>query len=198
MSSSFALTPGVNVAPAVVHEGGANGSADTGRLRQIVETHFDFVWRSLRRLGVTEADADDGAQLVFLTVARRLADIQPDRTRGFLFAVARRTARDFRKRSARHAGVAIPLDELPDAALLPDDAEDRRRRLAWLDLVLDRLEEPLRVVFVLSEIDAVPMREIAEIVGIPQGTVASRLRRARVAFEAEARRLRAVLARRAQ
>lgn len=165
-------------------------------LKRVVTQHFDFVWRTLRRLGIPEGDADDGAQQVFLITSRKLAQVEPDKIRGFLFGVARRVARDMRRKSgARAQTLPLAAHEVSDEGLLPDEAEDLRRQRLWLDATLDKLDETLRVVFVLSDIDEVPMREIAQMLSIPQGTVASRIRRARAAFHLEATRLRAILTR---
>jgi hypothetical protein len=54
---------------------------DERRLRAIVEKHFDFIWRSLRRLGVPVDSVDDAAQRVFWVAAKNLAQISVERER---------------------------------------------------------------------------------------------------------------------
>src|SRR5262245_28116714 len=60
-----------------------DADARSVRLRALMDRHFDFVWRSARRLGLAPADADDVAQDVFIVAARRLDEIDPDRERAF-------------------------------------------------------------------------------------------------------------------
>ena len=79
------------------------------------------------------------------------------------------------------------LKEMPDVespAAQPDEQTEQRRNRALPDKVLARLDEELRAVFVLQDIEGLSKREAADALGVPQGTVASRLRRARVAFDA--------------
>lgn len=162
----------------------------TDRLRVIVDEHGDFLWRSLRRLGVCEADLADAAQQVFLVVAARLAEIRIGCERAFLFQSALRVAANVRRTRRRRR--EVPEEELyerDDNAPGPESYADYRRRRAQLDAILESLSLDVRAVFVLSELEGLSMSEIAGLLGIPAGTVASRLRRARVQFDAQARRL---------
>jgi RNA polymerase sigma-70 factor (ECF subfamily) len=166
--------------------------SEAQRLTTMVEEHFDFVWRTLRRVGVPEADADDAAQEVFLVAARRLGDIELGRERAFLVGTAIRVA-STRRRSARRRPDAPDerAADAPDPSPDPEALASRREARRTLDLVLDEMAEELRVVFVLFELEELAAPEIAALVGIPTGTVASRLRRARESFHATVRRLRA-------
>jgi RNA polymerase sigma-70 factor (ECF subfamily) len=92
-----------------------------------------------------------------------------------------------------------PLEEAdPNARSgdTPDTQLERARARAWLDNVLDKMDHDLRVVFVLYELEGMNTPEVAELTGVPLGTAASRLRRAREAYEREMGRLRARLQRR--
>jgi RNA polymerase sigma-70 factor (ECF subfamily) len=160
-----------------------SSSADA-RLRAIVGAHFDFLWRSLRRLGVPSTDVDDCAQQVFLVAARKLDEIVPDAERAFLFGTAMRVASDARRSRTRRREVheddaAEAFDPAPD----PEQIADRRRARAVLDEVLDALPMDLRAPFVLFELEELPTAEIAVLLDLPAGTVASRLRRAREEFQ---------------
>jgi RNA polymerase sigma-70 factor (ECF subfamily) len=160
------------------------------RLRSIVTEHYAFLWRLLRRLGVQESDTDDAAQRCLWTVARRLDDVLPGKERPFLFAVAFRVAKDARRpATAWEVRNDELLAEIPSAG--PDAGEqiDERRARAMLDALLDAMPLDLRTVFVLYEIEEFTMAEIAGALGIPPGTVASRLRKARAVFEGASRRL---------
>ncbi len=157
-----------------------------------MEEHFDFVWRTLRRVGVPEADADDAAQEVFLVAARRLGDIELGRERAFLVGTALRVA-STRRRSARRRPDA-PDERAPTRKIrrriprLWPAGTKRGARWIWC---WTKWSEELRVVFVLFELEELAAPEIAALVGIPTGTVASRLRRARESFHATVRRLHA-------
>jgi RNA polymerase sigma-70 factor, ECF subfamily len=165
------------------------------RLEAMARENFQFIWRSLRRLGLPPASVDDAAQQVFEVASRRLTDIVPGRERAFLFKTALLIASEGRRSAARrrdlHPDAAV--EELADPAPTPEEANEWAQKRALLDdiLLAMRLEE--RTVFVLFELEELSMAEIAEIVEIPPGTVASRLRRAREDFHAQAKRMRARL-----
>jgi RNA polymerase sigma-70 factor, ECF subfamily len=165
------------------------------RLEAMARENFQFIWRSLRRLGMPPGGVDDAAQQVFEVASRRLGDIVPGRERAFLFKTALLVAAEHRRHASRrrelHPDAAV--EELEDPAPTPEEANEWARKRALLDdiLVAMRLEE--RTVFVLFELEELSMAEIAEIVEIPPGTVASRLRRAREDFHAQAKRVRARL-----
>jgi RNA polymerase sigma-70 factor (ECF subfamily) len=175
--------------------GGASTAADasgTSRLAKLVEFHFDFVWRSLRRLGVPEAQADDATQQVWLVVAKRLPDIAPDRERAFLFGTALRVASDARRAVARLREVpGIEESQAVDPRPRADEVVDQKRARALLDDILEELPMSLRAVFVLYELEEMSVSDIASLLSIPRGTVASRLRRARKEFEKVVKRLKA-------
>ena len=162
------------------------------RLRALFDSELDFVWRSLRRLGVPSLTIDDATQEVFLVASRRLDDIELGRERSFLFATALRVASDARRSLARRGElVENGLDRIADAAPGPDDVVDRKRARAVLDDVLATLELDVRAVFVLYELEEMTMADIARTLDLAPGTVASRLRRGREAFQAAVARLHA-------
>ncbi len=158
----------------------------TKRLRSMVDHHFEFVWRSVRRLGVPAADADDVTQRVFWLASRRLDRIVLGSERAYLFAVAARSASDFRRAHARDASRELVDQELigasPDKTPDVEALVDQKRARDLLDCVLDKLPIELRTVLVLAEGEGMTMSEISELLELPQGTVASRLRRARAWF----------------
>jgi RNA polymerase sigma-70 factor (ECF subfamily) len=171
-----------------------NRAAVGDRLEALVADHHAFVWRSLRRLGVSDGDIDDSSQQVFLVAHRRLAEIAPDCERAFLFQTALRVAADWRRAHRRRfEQPGIDILEIPDAAANQEQQIDSRRARALLDRVLEVMPLDLRAVFVLFELEEMTMAEIAVVADIPPGTVASRLRRARQAFHDAARKLTAAM-----
>ena len=150
------------------------------RLEAVAREHLPFVWRVMRRLGLSVADADDAAQRVLLTVARRLDDIQPGCERAFLSRTATYIAlKSQRSEKRRQEEARADVEVESDAASNPEDLLARRRTLAQLDALLQELPMDLRNVFVLFEIEGLSQEEITHALDLPKGTVASRLRRAR-------------------
>jgi RNA polymerase sigma-70 factor, ECF subfamily len=159
------------------------------RLARLVREQFGFVWRFLRRIGVPEGDADDAAQQVFMAALQRIDDIRPGSERAFLFSTALHVgSRARRSRSRKREEFGVALDEELDPAPSLEELLDRRRARELLDGILAEMPLEFRVVFVLYEIEQLTSAEIAEVVGVPTGTVASRLRRAREDFAARVER----------
>lgn len=172
----------------------ALAAADGRRLKLLLDQHFREVWRVLRRLGVRAGTVDDAAQQVFIVAAQKLAQIRPGSERAFLMSTAVRVAANVRRsavsREFADEAVSEQVDPTPSAEHLLDE---KRLRLL-LDRVLDALPDDSRSVFVLFELEGLSATHIAELLDIPAGTVASRLRRAREQFHAAAKRIRAQLA----
>jgi RNA polymerase sigma-70 factor (ECF subfamily) len=165
---------------------------DARRLRTVIDAQHDFVWRSLRYLGLSPADAEDGAQQVMCVLARRLHDVTPGAERPFLFSTATRVAATIRRTQRRHP--ETPADDLDAlAASMPGGEEllDEQRAHETLQRIIQAMPVELRLVFVLYEIEELTTPEIAATIGVPVGTIASRLRRARENFQATVKRLQA-------
>ena len=164
-----------------------------GDLRAIHDAHGDFVWRSLHRMGVRDADLADVYQEVFLVIHQRLHTFDGSaRLTTWLFGVCLRVASQYRRRAwVRRERPTEAPDEREDHAPRPDEALDARRRAERLRAILDALEPERRAVFVMFEIDGMSCEEIAAVVGAPLGTVYTRLRIARRDFEQAAARHRA-------
>lgn len=157
---------------------------DEARLRRIVSTQFDTLWRFLRRLGIPEGDVDDAVQEVILVLARKLDQVRDGSERSFVLSTAFRVASSMRRQIKRRREVHDgPIFERASAALDPEAAAEQHRLASLLALVLDQLSIELRAVFVLYELEDFTMAEIASSLELPPGTVASRLRRGRETFE---------------
>ena len=118
-----------------------------------------------------------------MTATQKLAEITPGHERTYLYGVALRTTANLKRKAHRrreHTGTE--LGTLQDGALRPDEATELELARRLLDELLASLPEELRRVLVLANIEQFEQAEIAELEGIPQGTVASRLRRARALF----------------
>jgi RNA polymerase sigma-70 factor, ECF subfamily len=153
------------------------------RLRAIVDEHLDMVARVLRNAGVTEAQLDDEIQRTLITVARRLDDIRPGAEKSFLIQIALRVAAHARRTMARRKEVDTEdLPDFVDVERSPEQLTDQKHMRQLLDWVMGRMDEDLRSVFTFYEFEEMSMLDIARLLSIPQGTVASRLRRARTQF----------------
>lgn len=166
------------------------GRSRDQRLRDLVLTEGDFLTRSLRNLGVVGGELDDCVQKVFLVAARRLDEVEPGKERAFLFACAQNTAAHFRRSLARKREVS---DELLSGEASPEVGPERlteqKRHRELLDRILETMDDSIRSVFVLHSFEEMTMAEIAALLDLPQGTVASRLRRAREIFKSAIARL---------
>jgi RNA polymerase sigma-70 factor (ECF subfamily) len=163
-------------------------AARRSRLEKMFRAHHELVWRTLRRLGLGPEQAADAAQQAFLIAAERLEDIRAGSERAFLFGTAIRLARTA-YRSSRRFQLEDDMDHRADAGSRLEEVVDRRRAVELADRVLAQMEPSLLTVFVLFEIEGLSTPEIAELIGVPLGTAASRLRRAREAFRATAARM---------
>jgi RNA polymerase sigma-70 factor (ECF subfamily) len=159
------------------------------RFRAVFEESFDYVWLSLRRLGVHDRDLEDVAQEVFVQVYRRFDDYDPSRpVRPWLFAFALRCASDWR-RLARHREVGPEFGEPASPAPSADVTIARAEDVALVHRALEEVDVERRAVLILYELDEVPMKEIAVALGIPLFTAYSRLRVAREELTVAIRRL---------
>ena len=166
-----------------------NSDASVIRLRRLLREYFEFVWRTLRRLGLDDSEAEDASQEVFWVAARRLALIQEPHERSFLFGTALRVAGTHRRSRRRRAELIQPsLDDQRSLAPDPEELQQRVEARALLAEILNGMDLDLRAVFVLFELEELSGPVIAELLGLPMGTVNSRLRRARVAFRDAVRR----------
>jgi RNA polymerase sigma-70 factor, ECF subfamily len=164
--------------------------AAPGTFDALVRAEFRYVWRLLRRLGLSEADADDAAQQVFLVASSRFSDMVPGRERAFLYGTALNVASKWRRVARREQrGEGDTEERLVDSSEPVDELVERRRARETLDDILALMPLDLRAVLVLYEIEGQTAAEIAEITGLARGTVASRLRRARAEFSEHVKRI---------
>ncbi len=158
---------------------------------RLYHEQFSFVWRALRRLGVSEADLPDVLQEVFLVVHRRLPDfVARADVRAWLYRICFRAARDRRRKAYARREVLTsdpiePIDEPCHSAL---DELERREDARRFEAALEHLDLEQRAVLSLFELEGMAGPDIAVALEIPLGTVYSRLRLARAAFRRAVRR----------
>jgi RNA polymerase sigma-70 factor (ECF subfamily) len=161
---------------------------------EVYEAHVDYLWRSARGLGVPAAAVDDVLQDVFLVVHRRLPEFEGrSSVRTWLTRILVRVVSEHRRRFRRKER---GHDELVEDALdthqpTPHDELARRQAVRLLGEILEAMDDDQRVVFVLAEIEQVPVPEIAASLEVNVNTVYSRLRLARKDYQKHLARLRA-------
>ena len=158
--------------------------------------HADFVWATLQRFGVRDADLEDMLQEVFIVVHRRLDSYDGSaKMTTWLFGIAMRVAAAQRRRA--HVRRERAVDEVPEDATRtnvsesPEEAAIRKQAHERLVEILDAMDLERRAVFVMFEIEELSCDEIANVMGVPTGTVYSRLHKARKEFEAGLARIEA-------
>ena len=168
------------------------GSLSRDQLRGLYETHFGFVWRSLRRLGVPESSAEDAAQDVFLVVHRRHGsyDSRWSRVETWLFGIVLRVARDHRRSRRRWhfrfdptADVEKVLEHRAVKHGGPESDLARREAVELLELALGALDDRKRAVLVMVDVEGFTVPEAAEALGVNVNTAYWRLRAGRAEFE---------------
>src|SRR6516225_2970496 len=151
-------------------------SRDDNALAALVRRHARMVWGVCCRLLYHHHDAEDAFQATFLVLVRKAADVPRQAVANWLYGVARQTAvrlqatRALRRRRETQV-VNMPEPTMPEAR----DAELQR----VVDEELSRLPDHYRGVVVLCELEGMTRKEAARQLGIPEGSVASRLARAR-------------------
>jgi RNA polymerase sigma-70 factor (ECF subfamily) len=166
----------------------------------VYEAHFDFVWRTARRLGVLDCALDDVTQEVFLVVHRRLPTFEPrSSVRAWLFAIVSRVVSESRRSLRRKPGnLGSPVRDAQDfdsvadhRATSPLESLAKTEAVLSLHAVLDAMSREHRDVLILAELEGMAIGDIAGAVGSNVNTVYSRLRAARADFERAVARLRA-------
>ncbi|MFT5354101.1 MAG: RNA polymerase sigma-70 factor (ECF subfamily) [Polyangiales bacterium] len=153
---------------------------------EVYTEHFDFVWRSVRRLGIHPPATDDVVQDTFIIAYRKLSSFEGRSTlRSWLFGIARRVVSDHHRSKRRR-----PEAELSECGTLRTETADgphamtaAREAAAVLQHFLETLPDEQREVFVAVEIEQMSAPEFESASGVKLNTVYSRLRLARAAFE---------------
>jgi RNA polymerase sigma-70 factor, ECF subfamily len=173
------------------------GTEVSAKLETIYAECARFVWLSLQRAGVRQADLDDVCQDVFIIVQRKLPEFREgSNVRPWLLAICARTAANYRRRahlrleqpsSSLSGGDADGVGAAPETQR-PDNEVARRRALQQAEAILSRMSPLKRAVFVMFEVEGMTCLDIAAELGLPVGTVYSRLNSARKVFLQQATR----------
>ena len=143
-------------------------------ISQLVDQHFESVYRFAYRLSGTSHDAEDISQQAFLDAHRKLDTLrEPDKVRAWLFMIVRNLYRRRIRDQATHGEVALEVLVEPAGEERVEQSLDSES----LQQVLNSLPEEFRSVLLLFYFRELSYREIAEQLNVPIGTVMSRLSR---------------------
>jgi RNA polymerase sigma-70 factor, ECF subfamily len=168
-------------------------AVETPPFAVIYDTFFPYIWRSVQRLGVAPAHADDVVQETFVVAFKRLPTFEGRSSlKVWLYGIALRVARAHRVRFHRTHEVALDgTDVQAPEPTRPDKLAEAAEAARLVNALLDEIDDDQREVFVLAELEQLSAPEIAESLGVKLNTVYSRLRLGRAAFAEAAARARA-------
>jgi len=144
----------------------------------LFERHSPTVYRFLTALGVPPHEREDACQEVFLAIYKSLAQFRGEsQLSTWIYRIAARGAgRSLERQRLRQLLASVLLRE-PETPLV--DPSEHADRLRLFHKMLARLSPKKRLVFVLFEVEGLPIEEISEVVGCPTNTAWSRLHHAR-------------------
>ncbi len=165
-------------------------------LESVYVASAGYVWVSLQRLGVRHADLEDLSHDVFLVAHRRFREFSGSvKINSWLFGICLRVAAHYPRRAPfplERGGGAMAQEDglmaLGPAAARPDQQALQREAERRAQHILDAMDLAKRAVFVMFELEGLSCQDIAGQLGVPVGTVYSRLHAARAFFEKEAQR----------
>jgi RNA polymerase sigma-70 factor (ECF subfamily) len=148
--------------------------------REVFDRHAQYVWRALTFLGVGAGDIEDASQEVFVVVHRRLDEWEGrGDIRTWLYGICYRVASAHRRRAHRRHETLVAQTPEEEVIEDPEITIDMRRRVNALEDALSKLDDERRAIFVLHEIEGLPMREVASILECPLHTAYGRFYAAR-------------------
>jgi RNA polymerase sigma factor (sigma-70 family) len=164
---------------------------DAEAFNQLVLSYQDRIFSLAVRILGDEDAADDVTQNTFLSAYLNLPRFRNGSFRSWLFRIATNLCYDVHRRRKRHPLLSIenndlaeenilPLDEFSAPSLIPEAAVEKAELERTVQHALNKLDEDQRTVVVMVDIQEFDYRETAQILGVPIGTVKSRLARARV------------------
>jgi RNA polymerase sigma-70 factor (ECF subfamily) len=161
-------------------------AGDEAAWRALYDEHFDFAWRTARRLGLPEADAEDAAQESFQIAWQQLHTFTWGRFSTWLYRIVANVV-SARLRRHRVRDVFASLFGRRQALDTIEGRVEARHTLRAVELILRKLSREKREAFALFEIEGLSHEQIAELTGARVETVRTRLFYARREFQALAR-----------
>jgi RNA polymerase sigma-70 factor (ECF subfamily) len=158
------------------------------RFEAVVLPHLDAAYSLARWLTRNDADAADVVQEAYLRAFRYFESYREGDAKSWVLKIVRRTCYSWIERNRPAEVVPLEPDEGLDDAISAESTSNteallqNRSDLRRLDQLIEALPAPLRETLVLRELQELGYREIAEVTGVPIGTVMSRLHRARAAL----------------
>lgn len=161
-------------------------------LEEVYARHSGFVWRTVRRMGIPEAHVEDVMHEVFLVVHRRLPEFDGRvAMTTWLYHQTRGVVSNHRRSRQREQRRIALVDPKPAPSPDPEAETRRGEAAAFVRSFLAELDDDKREVFVLAELEGLPVPEVAQMTGLKLNTAYSRLRAARQRFQRAVHRLRA-------
>lgn len=188
---------GIGAAEVAVAEvaaaGGQEAVAPLPSFDEVYEAHFEFVWRSLRLLGIPAESLEDAVQDTFSVVSRQLGTFEGrSQLSTWLFQILRRVAANYRRTHRRKQSQLTVLEEAPSHEPTPHAHVEAAEVARVVERFCSRLSPEQRELFVLAVLEDAPAREVSAALGVPVAQVYSRvhtlrdgLRRALAAREEE-------------
>jgi RNA polymerase sigma-70 factor (ECF subfamily) len=177
------LDPGVRISGFPVRSSQILATDADAEFSALVQRQSQFVFRVAYAVLLNSFDAEDAVQETFLKLYRNSGWKDAENERAYLARVAWRIAVDHKRRSSASAvaGSADPmaLDRMASSDPEPDERIAEANQRAFIHVLIDSLAEELRVPLVLSAFEELNSREIGKILGVPEGTVRTRLQKAR-------------------
>lgn len=149
----------------------------------VYDAYATFVWRSLQRMGVPASDLEDALQEVFIVVHRKLPQYDAERAKlsTWLFGISLNVARKHRTRGRLTFG--FDVDAQAGGNSNQEAVLQSRQQAERLNVILGKMKPEHSATFVMFELESLTCQEIADLTGVPVGTVYSRLHKAREQFK---------------
>jgi RNA polymerase sigma-70 factor, ECF subfamily len=164
--------------------GAANAEATRPDFEEVYDAHFDFVWRSLRLLGVDDHALEDAAQDTFSVVSRQLATFEGrSALKTWLFAILQRVASNYRRKHRRKQAPLTSLEESAGDEPTPLAHVEAAEAARSIEAFCAALPPERRALFVLAVLEELPAAEVAATLGVPTAKVYSRVHSLREALK---------------
>jgi RNA polymerase sigma-70 factor (ECF subfamily) len=170
---------------AAVHESSTplDGCEPQLDFEELYEAQVDFVWRSLRLLGIPPESLEDAAQDTFGVISRQLARFEGrSSVRTWIFAIVQRVASNHRRTRARKLAPLTPFTDRPGQEPTPHAHAEATEAAALVERFCADLDAERRAIFVLALLEETPAAEVAAALGIPVNTVYRRVHAMREAL----------------